>query len=887
MRRTHFILFACIATSLFVGWLSLARLDSEPAGATDEPAGSPTGVGGEASAKGPSTDAPQQAEERETRSDLPAGNSANGALRVRVVERASGASVRDAEVRFATTQALGEWAVARRRAGKSFRDNESALDAIGTRAHSDAEGWVVLPRTSATLRCCARSGRLYGECLIAATSAPPLGGHQLALSPDRTLRVRVLDAADRPVVGIGVRLDALVRYAIGGQPGPFQRVVGTTGDDGTAEIRHVQHIGIPWLAGSDGRRIGRITLNIPGGSDPGVAIDPDEPPEHPVTLRMPPTGTVRVEVHDEAGRTSPLVGRVVLLPDSPHRTRFGFDWPFAVKAPQWIETLHDGAAEFPRVALHRRFTVHVLGNAERMHAVFEGPTSEHEPRVVVLPHDDGRVALVGRALDAKHQPLADTALQLWLRRDAGTAKPGPTCRTDAAGRFTLEVERDLVGALDSLEFRLAASDRNAGAVRVVGPRLQNTTSRRAIEIGELVFEPQILLIAGRIVDEHGAGVRSATGTVEVLRNRFGEAPQWTRFVALPAPGPDGSFTVHAVRPDGATRLVVHSPDHLPQPPLEFRPGADRIRVVLSAAGSVQATVRIPQRTPRGALQLLLHPIGAEPSDARVNALRGTRSVDRGGEFFVERWQRLAAGRYTVEMRSITESLPLERHTVEVRTGRIAELEFDLSTRLHTIQITVETPDGAPATESGAVFVLGAHAHEVRHGVAIERGVVRLVRSTAALDLWVVFRGHPPETLRGVDRDATVRLRAPVELELVVPTLDRALPPGVELVLELSRHRADLPRLELQRGAVWGRPTAPESLLQPRRLPSKVSNVHRFACATAGPYSLRVTVRREGVPAIVVAGTRPGAVEAGPRRVALEIPDGAIESALQQLGTGAR
>ncbi len=165
------------------------------------------------------------------------------------------------------------------------RDDDAFLARVGTRLVTGGDGRCRVPFGSAGTRVVAAKDGARAEGWLGKDVPQPL---VLALRPDHTLRVRVVDAAGRPAPAVQV----MARRS-GATPMDFG--FGATDAAGVATKLHVQE-----LAGDATACRLDVFARYPGGESPAVRVDALAPPSE-VVVRLPATGQVLVHVRDADG----------------------------------------------------------------------------------------------------------------------------------------------------------------------------------------------------------------------------------------------------------------------------------------------------------------------------------------------------------------------------------------------------------------------------------------------------------------------------------------------------------------------------------------------------------------------------------------------------------
>ena len=190
---------------------------------------------------------------------------------------------------------------------------------------------------------------------LASREVPPAAS--AGAESDETLTLRVVDAGGNARAGIpvavyqGHRRDGNLLWS------------GATGTDGRAEVHGFQLL--RRASGEFGDRFAAV-LSFPTPIPSAVVFRGEPPPSRPVTLLLPDTGRLAVEIADAAGDVLRCRASVRLTPE--RRSGDRPDLPL----PRWFEDLEgtmaagEGALSFPFVGLGVAFVPRVqLGDRSR------------------------------------------------------------------------------------------------------------------------------------------------------------------------------------------------------------------------------------------------------------------------------------------------------------------------------------------------------------------------------------------------------------------------------------------------------------------------------------------------------------------------------------------
>ncbi len=517
---------------------------------------------------------------------------------LRVVDATSGRPVPGATVRFGVLGALDELDPDRWRAAQELRrrDVEEFLRVHGASSTADPDGWLVSTREPGWPRT-ARLGSRYGE-------ADPDGSGDIAIAPDRSLRVRVLDVEGAPVSGIDVALG--IDRSSDVPPGGLNASVAVTNEAGEASLPHVGLL----AARARGHGVGTLLLapGIAGSASVGLGlvIRPPAWPSEPVVLRLPACRTVIVTLRGPDGTRFPMSGRGDEFVSLRVET-----------TPQGYDTadLVGGVARFARVPLGVGLTLsaHVAGfEAERR---LPPSTGRAMAEYVELQLRSSAPVYAVRAVGADRQPLADRLLSVAVPGFVASLRR----RTDAAGRLLVPLPRDEDNDFEDAVLRLTTlALRHDTNGRELAPELG--TERAAVrlppaahgsvtELGDVALLPLPLLASGVIhaapsaLADDWSRHAIATGiAVDELRLTEQGRSWHRREDVVVRVAPTGAFAVHGSRGRAALRLRDVRRRVAPFAPVPFVPGAAGLELQLPTPGSLEIDV-VPAARDELALQL--------------------------------------------------------------------------------------------------------------------------------------------------------------------------------------------------------------------------------------------------------------------------------------------
>ncbi|MCA8973364.1 MAG: hypothetical protein KDC98_01515 [Planctomycetes bacterium] len=695
------------------------------------------------------------------------------AVDVLVVVAITGDPIGGATVRFAPSEPYGVSTEEQRElAALQELDLRAYLERIGGTAITDPTGHctVMLPPGDVLLG--ASQGELFHARYVDSSAKGPI---ILALLPDRTLSILVLDADGLACKGAEIRAEA---EWIG--QGTSETRHGATDLAGRLEIRHAQCHVCDHL--SDVRR---IRASIGGCFSPMVEVDFSSPPAE-IVLRLPPSGRVIVHVRDAQGRPLDLAYdayrrvELTLLDQKPRSRREEYDlWNASRSARTAAALTPAGDAVFSHVALDK----HLIAQHMQLWRSHVGPTRAAPEVEITLAESALDAILTATVLRPDGSVVAESEIRVSFASSRGGGGYG--ARTDVAGRMRFNLSNDMDGETWRIGIALEAT-----------PRLEVELPPRAIcagvnDLGEVRLQRRGILVAGRTQVDPSTPLDD----VEIDVERY-EDGEWSREWLTADWGPDeGQFEIHGSMPPGSRlRLIADEGAFLTANPTEFEPGARDVVVTVIEAGAVHATFLVADDMAHSRLSTCLRHLAsgreATPIEEGRGRLNLSKDRDEHGGRMERRWRHLLPGQYELTVSCTGNPEPiLCLGPIEVPSGRDGAPklnDIDLRGRLRRIEIRAMTADGSPIASPGAYVLV--RSNEVDwHAYSLTTGVAVLFASTS-VEAFVIADGyciaHEPAILESstvrllpatesrIDVEVPLSLPADVGLRLLLlPTLD--------------------------------------------------------------------------------------------------------------------
>lgn len=383
---------------------------------------------------------------------------------------------------------------------------------------TDKEGLTRVPRTWQPVHFVAwtRSHKGYGY-----TYAQPNERVTIELVERRDLLVRVTTASGAPAPGVRVIAGRRMKRA------PVPSMEATTDGQGLATFIDASCCLIQDTI--QGQRA--VAIGLPIEVREQVDIDPGDLPKEPIELRLPPHGSLEVQLIDRHGEPYDRGGTAMIGRKHGDRTELEGSRPIESDVLVF-DHLPAGGGPF----------VLSLGGGQFMKPMsfdLDGPAAEGERAVasVAWIEEYGRVTGIARFEDGR---VAKNVTLNGTLNNHGVAG-GASCETDDEGRFEMQLYQDFVGGKRSVYLRGDLDGvPHDGSLDLSFPAPPGAT-----EVEDLILSPFPCVAAGRVVDAQGNGVFEMRLHLEVwdgvdwvsqygrrpMTNREGEFELWERLEA--------------------------------------------------------------------------------------------------------------------------------------------------------------------------------------------------------------------------------------------------------------------------------------------------------------------------------------------------------------------
>ncbi len=572
----------------------------------------------------------------------------------------------------------------------------------------------------------------------------------LKLTPDRELRVRVVDAAGTAVGGVPVALRLM-------KPRMSWKWTDTQSGTGLATFLHFQRRleqGPGWNA----------VFAFPLRNEPKVPVDADTPLEPPLTLVLPDTGRVRVRVRTADGRFPDLEGIELRLDAFERESNASQLW---VNGP-WSRPHLDASGEAfaPWIGLGLNMKASLVKDGEDIvTASFAGPAQAGEEVLCELVCASAAPAMLsgrfvlrdGRAWPATTVFVSATIFPI--------PSPWPKSRAfdlDSNGRFRMPVH-DARPTNGTRAFQFAAMHPDGlGQVLATVP-LDQELPAEGLDIGDIVLDFGELLAAGRVVDESFRPIAGASFNVNAHGTALGKAVEpRIRTAGTNYTPENGEFALYLPlgepQPGEELRVTAQAPGFVESPARDIRRGQRDVELVLRQAGGLAGSLELERGLAVDEFTLFL-----TGETKRYVSLRSDATFEM---------EQLPPGTYSLDVllrgaKGQPESVALVSGLV-VRAGetcrdlRIQKLQIQSS--FATLKIRVVDRTGK-AVRGVAISIVGAADSQVTHSQ--DDGVCSVRCAALPVDLDVSAFGYQRQRLSRVSADQDVVLDAGLPIRLHV------------------------------------------------------------------------------------------------------------------------
>jgi hypothetical protein len=745
-----------------------------------------------------------------------------------------------------------------------WRDHERLAALVGWQTRSDRDGKATIAVTAES-QIRARAEGTWGMLVLRRNAVEPPTGHRLLLQPDVVVQVRVLDAEGRAACDVPVQLVPIDAKGAPVRHFGWQALARTRAPDGIATIEHLQSLRHE-AANDQGIELDTVRWHVraalPGNDDPGEPLDLENAPTEPITLRLPPCGSVHVRAV-LAGQPAPGFRQASMhsRDERGERGRRKFE---AARSERVAE---DGVARFQHVPLQAALWVG-SNTGGYMHAQCNGPAQAGQVVEVTLKHADESLLLRGRLVDAERQPIVSRNIQGQLR--------GPELhnwlqfRTEADGTFMVTAGTSRKNnALEQCFFTLQRPDQPPLRADV-SPR----TLRPGIEdLGDVVLVEPKALVGGRFVQPDGAPFTKPV-SVWVEREeptRDGKGMRWRHMGTEEFFDKQGNFRIYALTEPKRHRLNVHTVSALHLAPTDFVPGCQDLILTLTPGKPMAASVLLPAKALTHLVQATLKPAGASSAAAKEGQPKEvtTQPQQQADERFDLQWGALTPGTYALEIRLWTQKTPLVTFTdIEVPQPaggdpRLVDIDLRPLVRMATLEIV--DAEGKPAEiGDGMLVAAGLPIDSEWEGYPIDGPRSELLLPPGAQDWVVLHPGYRPQPVHIGGDKTTVRMERWPTIDVVVNDIPQ-LPEGA--VLQAAAKLDGAPKLRYKKPWDSGET---EDLLAPEGDAVPLENGRAKLPVGDGMHSLSLSLRLKR-KSYEFGGVTPAKVMSTAGSVALQVP----------------
>lgn len=638
-----------------------------------------------------------------------------------------------------------DWLTERIRKGELDR----WMQARGVRLAPDAEGRRFAPDVQRAACVVALAPGSCGALLLRPAAS---GVHEIQLEPDSRQSVKVVDATGAAVEGVGVALHQAEEMR------GFAYSSALTGVDGIANLRNLRRL----LRGDREFELELLlAAEVPTAVPVELAYDPWNPPAEIPVLRLPPTGSVEVEIDIKGlppGTELQLQARSALDPDPKQRFR----------GPTLSATVVDGRAHFPLVGLdlelelRPRFEDVFLLSPQRR----AGPTREGERVELQIGGSIFARRARGRLVDDLDRPFADVSMYWTLEYppDAAPAQQWLRTRTNADGRFEMTLVGEPVEvALKNVKIEPARGRSGAYIATALAWAAEADT-----DFGNVVLPLHPLVASGTVVDRHGQPIAGAEVQGFVAGSEVDRRPDVAQRLThqmLSAKSDElGRFEIRSDSP--STKFQLSAGHENARSAQLLQRGTVGVVLTIHEDASLRGQLLPDETLGVTELEVELRRPRLTPGQRPLGFVQLTTKPDAEGHF---RFQRLTEGTYELRVRATG----LQRELVRLKDIRVEAGRETTDPRLSPLDLrefgpwrllTVLTPDGSIAKRVYVCRVEGDEATTNYARPSIGRHVRYSLRESP---FWLSVENARLERFDPALGLTTVQLRPAQELQVSV------------------------------------------------------------------------------------------------------------------------
>lgn len=549
---------------------------------------------------------------------------------------------------------------------------------------TDADGRARVPAPAGGAIVTVRHQDSYGEAMIRGTRPTAVW-----LAPDRTLRVRVVDAAGATQAGASV---ALTRpghdTARRGPPSAFVR---ETDEQGIATWHHAQRLLWSVYDDLDSARVAKwqVAIQHAGLAPEPTDVDTSALPADPITLTLPSSGDLRVRLL--------VAGKPLRLPEWAFPPGYallqeGTGRPISGRR-RMRRADQDGWIEFRGVGLGKTFSLGQRG----WQCEVEGPQAAGETVAHEVELGEQFPFVSAKLIGLDSAPVVGGDADLVLLDEEDQMLTSLSAAVEASGRVCIMVPpRIELGEVAGLQLRW----RGEGEEELASPTQAATLRGGVNDLGALPLRPRPLAVAGHVeLDTPDTRVQR----LEIERFRApadGAAGEWDYYRNLTVElAPDRTFAAHGELGEGRYRLKAVG-SNLVSAPVEFTRGQRDVVVRAGSGCSLEVHCQVPDSLRLG--QLLVEVVHA---DGEAHSVTPFPRPDRPG-FVIGTTSQLAPGTCDVELRwQDRGSDPL--HTISgvalQSTEEPTKVEVDVRPYLTQLEVELRVAGGADLPHGAGLF----------------------------------------------------------------------------------------------------------------------------------------------------------------------------------------
>lgn len=663
---------------------------------------------------------------------------------------------------------------------ENYYEPEKELNEQGVQFEADEEGTLFVPPGNGLLM--GRSGELWS---LIELPDDALEAVVFVLEPDTSISIRLLDQEKKPVVGVTLQLQHRPEVR------PSLSMDAKTDKD-TGEARF-EHLG--WrvrqatggLFGSRGKMGQYVILPIVHlTAAPQYVVDPEQLPDAPVELILPPAGSVLMRVSSTGSRplrydkvqTDLLETRI---DDRDERAVVNWTIP--------IQSLDArGESSYPYVGLGLEFDAQVwLAGANRQHEVrFKGPQVSGQRVVldVVIPQDYPVLAM--RVVNEQGKALAEQSISISLQSVTGGTYDSLSSRSDKEGHVEFHFESDYE-EWSGKNIQVQVEAYYTGGLQRTSFAWNAPNVGGFFDLGDKRLAASPSLASGVVRGPGGTPLEGVRVSARIVRDSSGRKRSYGIPGAACKTDESGAFELRGFTKDLNLELHFKHPASVSKQLSDIPARSSNLDVTLDTAGTLAGRVILHDFVSANSISIGIARLG--PASKNYSAFKRSQTPREDGTFF---FRYLPTGQYRLTLSLEGSELPLVIiDDLEVKMGeccrdkRIAAITIP---QLKHFEFTVVDTNGKPPAwgEINLRSPGSTESFDDSPSYGIDGGYCSVLTTLSSFDLRIQGARLRPLEVLGVRSSRRFELRPWLRALVVLRGEKPVVPDGFKLFAGLSQ-----------------------------------------------------------------------------------------------------